>query len=369
VTTLCLNMIVKNEAHVIRRCLRSVKPFVDAWVIVDTGSTDGTQDIIREELAGLPGELHERPWVDFGTNRSQAISLAGRRWDYLYFIDADEELVLPDGWTRPDLHREAYLIRYVHGPIVYDRPSLVASRLPWRFAGVLHEYLDCGWDADTEALVGPEVIYRSEGARSLDPEKFQKDAAVFEQALLEDPTNARSRFYMAQSYRDAGNPLAALANYRIRAGMGGWAEEVYVSSLRAAALSEQLGQPHGEVVGAYMEAHNARPHRAEALVEVARYCRERQEWPLAYLFAQAALQAHPGGDILFVEPAAHLWRAQDECAIAAYWTGRYEEARALCEALLGSPNLPDAQRPRVLANLNYALASMGLPPVPTPPSP
>ncbi|MBK8727536.1 MAG: glycosyltransferase [Holophagaceae bacterium] len=357
-------MIVKNEAHVIRRCLRSVKPFVDAWVIVDTGSTDGTQDIIREEMKDLPGELHERPWVDFGTNRSEAIRLAGTRWDYLYFIDADEELTLPEHWTRPQLHREAYRVRYINGNIVYERPSLVATRLPWRVAGVLHEYLDCGRDADMESLRGPAVICRPEGARSQDPAKFQKDAAVFEKALAEDPTNARNRFYLAQSYRDAGNLAAALENYRLRAAMGGWEEEVYIARLNAARLAEGLKLPQPEVIRAYLEAHNARPHRAEALVELARYHRERSEWPLAYLFARAALQAHPGDDLLFVEPAAHQWRAQDECAVAAYWTGRHEEVRAICEALLTLPELPEAERPRVLANLNFSLQALGLAPRP-----
>ena len=43
--TICLNMIVKNEQPVIRRCLASVKEMIDYWVIVDTGSTDGTQDL------------------------------------------------------------------------------------------------------------------------------------------------------------------------------------------------------------------------------------------------------------------------------------------------------------------------------------
>ena len=79
---------------VIRRCLASVRPWIDAWAIVDTGSTDGTQDLVREALAGIPGELFERPWVDFGHNRSEAIALAERRSDYLLFLDADEELVV-----------------------------------------------------------------------------------------------------------------------------------------------------------------------------------------------------------------------------------------------------------------------------------
>ena len=39
---LCLNMIVKNENHVIKRCLDSILLVIDYWVIVDTGSTDGS---------------------------------------------------------------------------------------------------------------------------------------------------------------------------------------------------------------------------------------------------------------------------------------------------------------------------------------
>jgi len=71
-------MIVRNEAHVIRRCLDSVMPLIDTWVIVDTGSTDGTQKIVREHLAAIPGELLERPWVNFAHNRTEAVVLAAR---------------------------------------------------------------------------------------------------------------------------------------------------------------------------------------------------------------------------------------------------------------------------------------------------
>jgi glycosyltransferase involved in cell wall biosynthesis len=81
-------MIVKNEAHVIARCLRSVKPFIDYYSISDTGSTDDTMEIIRKELDGIPGVLTSDPWKDFSTNRN--IALKGVRGDYVFSIDADE---------------------------------------------------------------------------------------------------------------------------------------------------------------------------------------------------------------------------------------------------------------------------------------
>ena len=50
-----LNMIVKNETAVILRCLKSVKPWIHSWAIVDTGSTDGTQQLIQDFMQDLPG--------------------------------------------------------------------------------------------------------------------------------------------------------------------------------------------------------------------------------------------------------------------------------------------------------------------------
>lgn len=356
--TICLTMIVKDEAPVIRRCLRSVKPFVDAWVIVDTGSTDATQDLIQKEMAGLPGELHARPWVDFATNRSEALRLAGRRCDYLYTIDADEELQLPEGWQRPGLEAEAYALRYRFDNLAYDRIALVRSELPWRYQGVLHEYLDCGHPVAALPLVGPEVICRPEGARSRDPEKFQKDAGILEEALRREPGNARYRFYLAQSYRDAGDLGKALTHYTARAGQGGWEEEVYVARLNIARLQERLGAGPAEVARAYLEAHAGRPARAEALVDLARFHRLRGEHPLAYLYARAASELEPSGDALFVETDALAWRALDERAVAAYWTGRYAESLEFCDRLLAERRLPDAEQERIQANRQFALDAL-----------
>jgi cellulose synthase/poly-beta-1,6-N-acetylglucosamine synthase-like glycosyltransferase len=85
--TICLNMIVKDEKDVIQRCLDSVIPVIDYWVIVDTGSTDGTQEIIKNHMKNIPGELFERPWKNWGATRTEALRLAQEhgQGDYLLF--------------------------------------------------------------------------------------------------------------------------------------------------------------------------------------------------------------------------------------------------------------------------------------------
>src|ERR1051325_6841564 len=99
-TNICLNMIVKNETKVLPRLFRSVKDYIDYYVIVDTGSTDDTIALIRREMSGygIDGGGHERPWVSVGVNRQQALALAvaADKSDWLLFIDADEELGVSD---------------------------------------------------------------------------------------------------------------------------------------------------------------------------------------------------------------------------------------------------------------------------------
>ncbi len=142
--TVCLNMIVKDEASVIERCLASVKPFVTHWVIVDTGSTDGTQDIIRRFMADVPGTLHERPWRNFGHNRNEALELARGEADYLLMMDADNSFHAPAGWHWPALGAPGYYVQMDLSGTRYQQCLLISTALPWRWEGVLHEYLTAG---------------------------------------------------------------------------------------------------------------------------------------------------------------------------------------------------------------------------------
>ena len=265
--TICLSMIVKNEAPVIERCLRSVLPVIDSWIICDTGSTDGTQDIIRSFFAkhGKPGELHQRPWKDFAHNRSEALRLARLKADYSLIIDADDTLALSAGFRLPRLTLDSYAFEIRHHELRYPRTQLVRNALPWVYEGVLHEFL-ARRDAkgnrifpengSHETLPGVTIHMTEEGARRRQSkiERYRRDAAVLETALTTETDAflvARYTFYLAQSCRDAGEPEKALALYLKRAQLGLWQQEVYVSLWAAARLKAHLNHSAEDVIEAF----------------------------------------------------------------------------------------------------------------------
>ncbi|MFS4516519.1 glycosyltransferase, partial [Delftia tsuruhatensis] len=235
---ICLNMIVKNEAPVIARCLASVKPWVDHWVIVDTGSSDGTQDLVRQCMEGVPGSLHERPWVDFAHNRNEALELARPHGDYLLFIDADEQLRVPEGFAWPALEADGCMLSCHMAGTEYQRNALIATRVDWRWEGVLHEYLTAPAHQAWQMLAGPYIDVSHDGARARDPQTYLRDIAVLEKAVREQPGNTRNVFYLAQSHRDAGQIESSLQWYRQRAAMGGWAEEQWFALFQIGVLLE-----------------------------------------------------------------------------------------------------------------------------------
>lgn len=356
---ICLSMIVKNEAAVIERCLRSVKPYIHAWAIADTGSTDGTQDVVRAFLADLPGELIERPWVDFATNRNDALELAKRYGDYALIIDADDTLSVDANFTWPSLDAVGYMIE-IHdsGNTHYWRVACPRLDADWHWRGVLHEALCVPTHVSTPHLAGLRIQrIHNDGARSQQSpvEKFTRDAQILRRALIDEPDNARYRFYLAQSLRDAGDMPGAIADYEKRVTMGGWREEVYFSLLQVAVLKERMAAPYPEVVAAYLDAHDSRPSRAEAPCELARYFRLNTRWNLARQFARIAATLQPSDDVLFIDRSVGDWRAKDELSIAAYWCGDYAESARLCRELLADAGLPADQQERVQTNLNFSL--------------
>lgn len=358
--TVCLNMIVKNEAHVIERCLERTKPLIDTWCIVDTGSTDGTQEIIRRTMADVPGTLHERPWKNFGHNRSEAIALAEGTADYILTIDADEIIERKPDFAWQGLAGDALMIFKRRGTRRYRVMNLVRSGLGWRWVGAVHEHPEADRFEQAVPYDGIEIVSPREGARSLDPNVFRRDALMLEAALLEDPTDTRNVFYLAQSYRDADDLGLALRWYRKRVEMGGWHEEVFISLYQIARLKLLHGDPWPECLEAYLTAHQHTPHRAEPLYEIGMAYAHRGWWACAWTFLErAARMERDESLLLFVEEEVYEWRARLEAAVAAYWTGEHEAAIGLNRALLAGDTLPDRLRGQVEQNIRHSEEALG----------
>lgn len=355
--TICLSMIVRDEAHVVEETLASVVGHLDYWVVVDTGSDDGTQELVRSFFAdrGIPGELHERPWRDFGHNRSEALELAAGKADYTWVIDADDLVVGSLDLT--GLTSDSYDLRYGDG-FTYWRTQLFRSSMKWAYEGVLHEYPRCLDGEHTAAhLEGTyHIESRRLGSRSQVADKYQRDIALLLGVLADRPDDPRTVFYLAQSYLDAGDVQAALDAYTRRMELGGWDEEVFYAALQRARCLDRLDRSWEETLTAYLICWQLRPTRAEPLHEIACHYRAADQFDLCHLFAQRAVEIpFPEAERLFVDRAVYDWKARDECAISAFYLGRHEESFQLNVALLADPSLPESERGRIETNRDFSV--------------
>lgn len=332
--SICLCMMVKNEAGIIRRALESAIPFIDSWVICDTGSTDGTQAIIYETLQDIPGQLWNVPWVNFGANRTQVVKLARAMGDYLLILDADLVLHvdMPVKDLRERLTDDAYALRY-QGDVDYTSTMLLASRHEWRYVGVTHEYVTSETAEEPSEIPGVTLIDHADGANRV--EKCERDINLLVEDLKTDPYNPRSVFYIAQSYRGWEKFEHALAWYQGRVKLEGYDEERWYSMMMVGRLLQHLDAPAEEVRKAYLDAYFFRPTRLEPICWLAQYCRLNREPEMAFLFSSIAGtdMRYPSADRLFIDRPVYDYLMLYEFGMAATLTGRLPLATFISKQL------------------------------------
>ncbi len=357
---LCLNMIVKNEKDVIRRCLDSVIPIIDYWVILDTGSTDGTQDIIQKHLQNIPGELYESPWKTWGKSRTEAFNLAKGKGEYILFMDADDILSFDNTSWLSKLKTDQYRLWRGSNHFLYEKPQIVKGDLPWRWVGVTHEYLDCPVPYNSELLTDVKYVTLDGGAGSKDPKKFAKNVALLKDGIKEEPENSRYAFYLAESYRDSGKKAKALEWFQKRVDMGGWAEEVFWSKLQIGHMLRELNCSDNLAIEAYKDAFVYRPHRPESIYFIAELCNSIGRYAEAYMYLKTYQQIKKPDqkDALFNMQWIADYGLTFQLSICSYYVGNYQEALDTCDQLLANENLPESWRKLTEKNRTFPLNAM-----------
>lgn len=318
-------MIVRDEEEWIEPALDSALALgIDYWSIVDTGSLDKTCSIVREKLASVPGELIEVPWEGYASARSLALRRTHES-DLAIMLDADMTIHgdLPDPTSS-----DSWLVEIHDDPWRYKLPLLTAAG-PWYYKGAAHSFLhrdDRTWVERSSSLWVEDR--RPGGWR---PGKLQEDARALEAELELNPRDARSSFYLAQTYENLDRVGDALRQYGHRVLLEGSAQERFIAQLRRAKILCE--RDAGQGISACLEAWELRPSRAEPLYHAARRAR-RSEWnEVALVMARRAFEIERPADQLFVEEDVYRWAIALELGISELRAGDRERGELLLREL------------------------------------
>lgn len=325
--TLGLVMIVRNEAHGIADTLDTIKPHIQYWTILDTGSTDGTQEIVRQTMSGVPGDLREGPFEDFSTARNLALELHGEKTTFTLMLDADDRVENGDALlaqlraAEDDMVPAFQVCREMVA--TWWVPLVLRTSAKWRYRGRVHEYV-CG---PGKELVDHRILYttirhvRSPMGVLSSRSRWDKDIEMLLKDWEDGTDQERTAFYLGQTYECLGDLEKAVEWYGTRAGMAGWSPETFEALFRKGRCYGRMGK-WPEAIHAMLAAHDYAPAHAEPLFAVAEHYYVQQKMDSCFIFARRAAEIPRPEEALFVDEEVYTWKANDLVAISAYYVAK-----------------------------------------------
>jgi glycosyltransferase involved in cell wall biosynthesis len=355
---LALNFICKDESPVIENMLESAKGIVDLIVVNDTGSTDGTQQIIKNfgEKHGIPTYVFERPFDDFENSRNHAmqklrdvVKELGWNADQVhgFWFDCDETLVIDTKFNKAQFTKDLYMINTYIGQMKYTRNTFFKVSKPFRWYGPVHEFIVCDEQNITSGLAeNIHVDVKMTGNSWLGDiaEKYASHSYKLEAYINKNRQDPRWIFYTAQSWHDAASIKdnkeeneerlrRSIKYYRERTQRtDGYAEEIYYAQYRIGTIMRILEEPWHLTHMELLKAYQIDPMRGESIKVIIDYYLQIGDWNMAYLYSKFAKTTFHGKNpyptrLLFVDEATYVWRFAEAHAAASYYTGRMDEAK------------------------------------------
>lgn len=355
---LALNFICKDESPVIENMLESAKDIVDLIVVNDTGSTDGTQQIIKNfgEKYGIPTYVFERPFDDFENSRNHAMQklrdvVAELNWNpdqvHGFWFDCDETLVIDSKFNKSQFTKDLYMINTYIGQMKYTRNTFFKVSKPFRWYGPVHEFIVCDDQNITSGLAeNIHVDVKMTGNSWLGDiaEKYASHSYKLEAYINKNRQDPRWIFYTAQSWHDAASIKdnkeeneerlrRSLKYYRERVSRtDGYAEEIYYAQYRIGTIMRIIEEPWHLTHMELLKAYQIDPLRGESIKVIIDHYLQMGDWNMAYLYSKFAKTTFHGKNpyptrLLFVDEATYVWKFAEAHAAAAFYTGRMDEAK------------------------------------------
>ena len=344
-------MIIKNAGEEFENILRQNLPYVDKWTILDTGSTDGTIEIIKKVLKNVDGKLYEEPFINFRDSRNRCLDLVEQSNGVpcIYNIMLDDTYVLK-GDIRKYLqkYRNDSTVDSFHIYIKCDEGKYASNRIcridsHLRYIFKIHEVIQ-NYDNHLEDINSEDLYIldvNNDYMKKRTKERKIYDILLLKEEITENPNQPRNYFYMAQTYISLENYQKAVEYYIKRTEFEGIGnrEEVTECFYNIGLIGEQhLGWTWNKCEYYLQKCHIHEPRKPDALYYLGYHYVYHGEKKKGFNFLKKAfLLGNPPIFNLFVRDNDIYNSKLPECIIPlCYEFEEFELGYDACERYLGN---------------------------------
>jgi len=339
VNRIALNIICKNEAHIIERMLTSALPMIDMIVAVDTGSTDDTVALTNAfgMKHNLPTFVFDRPFDNFCNSRNHALDklhemVALLNWNpectWGFNADCDEIVRILPGFNKQVIECDMLVLRQRIGKETFTRQGIFRLSKNFRWESPVHEELV--WDDPSvkkKYEFNIEIIEEPAGAswKGNLEQKFLRYAHILKEHIASGNRNFRSIYFVGDSYNAAASYAT---DERKAADYYQLAEQYFDEAATLLPVSREvrfmlykkiaenkgaMGYEWPDIKEALLAAYNAHVFKAETLAVIIEHYLQSNEPLSAYMYSKYAYllftkQYDEKATLLYVDEALYQWK-------------------------------------------------------------
>ena len=319
--------ICKNEAQFAARFMASCAG-ADGVYVLDTGSTDGTPELLRTLGATVQTAIID-PWR-FDNARNASLAMLPKDADVFICLDLDEVLcpgwreALEAAWT-PGTTRARYTYVWSHTPDGGDGVVFYADKIHgygYHWEHPVHEVLAAA--APESCVTIPELRIEHWPDDSKSRGQY---LPLLELSVAEDPDDDRNMHYLGREYyfyRRWEDAIRTLEHH-LKMPNAVWADERSASMRYIARCQNALGRKD-EARKWLWRAIGEAPRLREPYLDMAKICYEERDWDGLVHMCRAALRIAERPRTYICEAESWGSLPWDYLSIGLYRTGRYREA-------------------------------------------